>query len=90
MERTAAGKAAAQPVRQSQSAIPLGLAAKGEPLTVLSIRGRDDSRRFLEDLGFVEGSEIQVVSEMNGSLIVDVKGSRIALGRDMAMRIMVA
>ena len=46
-------------------------------------------RRFLESLGFVAGSIVSVVSEMNGNVIVNVKGSRVAISREMANKIMV-
>ena len=53
------------------------------------IRGRDETKRFLASLGFVEGSSIVVVSEMCGSLIVNVKDTRVALSKGMAGKIMV-
>ena len=46
-------------------------------------------RHFLKSLGFVEGGEVTVVSEMGGNLIVNVKDTRIALSKSMAGRIMV-
>ena len=44
---------------------------------------------FLENLGFVAGSEITVLSTMNGNVIVNIKDSRIAINKDMARHIMV-
>ena len=49
----------------------------------------DGSKRFLASLGFVVGSSIIVVSEMGGSLIVNVKDTRVALSKGMASKIMV-
>ena len=46
-------------------------------------------RRFLESLGFVTGSIVSVVSEMNGNVIVNVKGSRVAISKEMANKIMI-
>lgn len=69
--------------------MPLNLAAAGETITVKRIRGKDDTRRFLSNLGFVEGGSVTVISEMGENLIVNVKDTRIALSRDMASRIMV-
>ncbi len=53
------------------------------------VGGREDTKRFLENLGFVPGCSVTVVSEMNGNVIVNVKDARVAIGKDMANRIMV-
>ncbi len=70
-------------------AMPLSLAGRDEERTVCSIRGKDDTRRFLTNLGFVEQAQVRVVSELDGNLIVAVKGARVAVSRSMANRIMV-
>ena len=69
--------------------MPLTMAPSGQVHTVQRITGRDEIRRFLASLGFVEGGEVTVVSEMGGNLIVNVKDTRIALSKSMAGRIMV-
>ena len=69
--------------------MPLTMAASGEINTVKRIQGKDETKRFLESLGFVEGGEVQVISEISGNLIVNVKDSRVAIGKDMAGRIMI-
>lgn len=53
------------------------------------IGGREETRRFLENLGFVTGGIVTVVSEIGGNMIVNVKDSRVAIGKDMANKIMV-
>lgn len=50
---------------------------------------KNETRQFLEKLGFVVGGEVTVVSEINGNMIVNVKDSRVAIGKDMAAKIMV-
>jgi len=60
----------------------------GEPFTIKRIGGKE-VKRHLEELGFVVGGVVTVVSEINGSLIVNVKESRVAIGKDMASKIMV-
>ncbi|MEJ8751881.1 FeoA family protein [Lagierella sp. ICN-221743] len=50
---------------------------------------REDNDRHLSNLGFVEGAKIMVVSEQGGNLIVKVKGSRVAIGKDIAKKIIV-
>lgn len=77
------------PPKSSSGCAPLAMASSGVPLQVVSIHGKDDTRHFLAQLGFVEGSEVSVVSQMAGNLIVEVKGSRLAISKPMAMRVMV-
>lgn len=69
--------------------MPLSMIQAGQPGTVKKVGGREDTRRFLENLGFVMGAIVTVISEMNGSLIVNVKDSRVAIGKDMANKIIV-
>lgn len=69
--------------------MPLTMAKTGEPLTIKKIGGKDDTRKFLESLGFVAGGAVTVISDIQGSVIVNVKDSRVAIGKDMAMKVMV-
>ncbi len=70
--------------------LPLLLAEKGSSLRIGRITGREKTRRFLKNLGFSEGEVITVVSDMNGSLIVKIKDSRVALGKDVTGHILVS
>ena len=69
--------------------MPLTMAKQGETVTIRKITGKDEVRQHLAELGFVVDGEVTVVSELGGNLILQVKDSRIALDRTMAMRIMV-
>ncbi len=69
--------------------MPLTMAKPGETVTVLRITGKDQVRQHLAELGFVVDSDVTVVSELGGSLILQVKESRVALDRDMANRILI-
>ena len=69
--------------------MPLSFSPAGSVVSIKAIRGKDETRRFLESLGFVVGSDVTVVSELGGNLIVNVKESRVALSRAMANRILV-
>lgn len=69
--------------------MPLTMVKEGEPNVIKRIGGKEDTRRFLENLGFVSGGTVTVVSMINGNMIVNVKDSRVAIGRDMACHIMV-
>ena len=69
--------------------MPLSLANTGEQNVVKRVGGKEDTRRFLENLGFVVGSTVTVVSEAQGNMIVNIKNSRVAIGKDMPNNIMV-
>lgn len=69
--------------------MPLTMAQEGAPSVIKKIGGREETRRFLENLGFVPGGTVTVISEMGGNIIVNVKDSRVAIGKDMANKIMV-
>ena len=69
--------------------MPLSMVKEGEPSIIKKVGGKEETRKFLENLGFVTGGEVTVVSEIEGNLIVNVKDSRVAIGKDMANKIMV-
>ena len=69
--------------------MPLTMAEIGQKKLIKQINGKDDTRKFLENLGFVEGAEVSVVAELAGNMIINVKDYRIALGKSMANRIIV-
>ena len=69
--------------------MPLTMVNTGEQNTIKKVGGKDEVRQFLENLGFVVGGVVTVVSDIGGNLIVNVKDSRVAIGKDMACKIMV-
>lgn len=69
--------------------MPLALAAVGEENTVKRVGGSPEVKKHLENLGFVAGSEITVINEIAGNIIVRVKDARVAISREMAQKIMV-
>ena len=69
--------------------LPLTMANPGEPVTIKKIGGKAETKKFLETLGFVVGGVVTVVSEISGNMIVNVKDSRVAIGKDLANKIMV-
>ena len=69
--------------------MPLAMAQRGKVETIKKINGTDEVKRFLESLGFVVGSEVMVVSELSGNMIVNIKDSRVAISKAMATRIFV-
>ena len=69
--------------------MPLLLAGVGEDNIIWKVGGNQETKKHLEDLGFVVGGTVTVVSEINGNLIVKVKDSRVAISREMAGKIMI-
>lgn len=69
--------------------MPLTMAKAGYTVTIQKITGKDEVRLHLAELGFVVDSQVTVVNEIAGNLIVQVKESRLALDKTMANRIMV-
>lgn len=69
--------------------MPLTMAAIGEENTIKRIGGKEDTKKFLENLGFIAGGTVTIISEISGNMILNVKDSRVALGKDMANKIMV-
>jgi len=69
--------------------MPLIFAKAGEQNEIKKVGGKNDTRQFLEKLGFVPGGVVTVISESGGNLIVNIKDSRVAIGKDMAAKIFV-
>ena len=69
--------------------MPLTMARVGEANTIKRIGVKDKCKKFLENLGFVPGGSVTIVSEVGGNMILNVKDSRVALGKDMANKIMI-
>lgn len=69
--------------------MPLTMADSGEELMIRKVGGSPETRKFLESLGFVAGGTVTIVNEIGGNVIVNVKESRVAVSREMAMKIMV-
>lgn len=69
--------------------IPLNLSTVGKTNTIKRIYGKPEAKKHLENLGFVVGGNVQIVSTLAGNIIVNVKEARVAIGEDMARKIMV-
>lgn len=69
--------------------MPLTLAAIGENHIIKRVGGSPEVKKHLEDLGFVVGSTVLVINTIGGNLILKVKEARVAISREMAMKIMV-
>ena len=69
--------------------MPLTMAKIGEESSIKKVGGKEEVRQFLENLGFVPGSHVTVITEIGGNVIVNIKESRVAISKEMAVKIMV-
>lgn len=69
--------------------MPLSFAGVGEENIIKKVGGKPEVKAHLENLGFVAGGTVSIVNEMGGNLIVNVKGSRVAISKEMAQKIMI-
>ena len=75
--------------KEGENMMPLTLTDVGQEQIVRRIGGNDEVRRHLENLGFVAGSAVTLISALGGNVIVKVKESRVAISAEMARKIMV-
>ena len=68
--------------------MPLTLVQTGEENMIRKVGGKPEVKRHLENLGFVPGGRVTVISTIGGNLIVNVKDARVAISREMAQKIM--
>lgn len=69
--------------------MPLTMATPGEENMIKKVGGNPETKKFLENLGFVAGGTVTIINEIAGNMIVNVKEARVAVSKEMAMKIMV-
>ena len=69
--------------------MPLRMQREGDTAVIQRVGGKEEVRRHLENMGFVPGAEITVISINGGNVIVNVKETRVAISKEMANKIMV-
>lgn len=69
--------------------MPLMMAKTGENHSIKRIGGKAETKQHLENLGFVIGAPITIITQLGGNVIVNIKESRVAISREMASKIMV-
>ncbi len=69
--------------------MPLSMVGDGEEFLIKKINGKEEVRRFLENLGLVAGAQVSLISKICGNVIVQVKDSRVAISKEMAQKIIV-
>lgn len=67
--------------------MPLSFLRSGDRARIAKVRGKGEVHHHLENLGFVEGADVYVVSEQGGNLIIEIKGTQVALDRSIASKI---
>ena len=80
----------ASSVGASCQPMPLAFLRRGDTAQVVRVRGKGDVHHHLENLGFVEGAKVSVVSEQAGNFIVEIKGASVALDKSVAAKIIVS
>lgn len=75
--------------KKEDECMPLTMMNPGEEKVIKKVGGKDETRKFLESIGFVIGGMVTVISKIQGNVIVNVKDSRVAIGEDMARKILV-
>ncbi|MBQ9066706.1 MAG: ferrous iron transport protein A [Clostridia bacterium] len=69
--------------------MPLNYAEIGQDNIIKKVGGNPETRKHLENLGFVVGANVKVINALQGNLIVNVKEARVAISEEMARKIMV-
>ena len=69
--------------------MPLTMLNPGESASIVRVGGNEETKRFLENLGFVARSEVKVISSNEGNIIAQIKESRVAVSKGIANKIMV-
>ena len=69
--------------------MPLAFADIGVAYTIQRVSGKPETRQHLENLGFIAGSPVEIISMVNGNLIVKIKECRVAISQELAQKIMI-
>ena len=69
--------------------MPLSYANPGEESVIRKIGGSPEVKKHLENLGFVVGGNVTVITALDGNVIVRVKEARVAINDEMARKIMI-
>lgn len=77
----------AQAAGASCHQVPLSFLRSGEQAYVVKVRGKEELQRHLENMGFVAGAQVKAVSQSAGNMIVEIKGTQIALSQQVALKV---
>lgn len=70
--------------------MPIFAAPVGVDLKVTKVLADEKTKSHLENLGILAGSSVMLVSQSNGNIIVKIKDGRVAINKQLAMKILVA
>ena len=69
--------------------MPLTMLSSGRDARIIACNTEGPTKKFLEALGIMPGVTISVISRIKGNLIVSVKGTRLALNKGIANKLLV-
>lgn len=69
--------------------MPLSLAGIGQENMIKKVGGKPEIKKHLENLGFIAGGYVTIISTLGGNIIVNVKETRVAISSEMASKIIV-
>jgi ferrous iron transport protein A len=69
--------------------LPLTYVKTGDYAKVIKVGGRPDAKKHLADLGFVDGTVMNIISSHDGDIILNIKNSRLAVTKEMSEKIMI-
>ncbi|MAF85247.1 MAG: ferrous iron transport protein A [Dehalococcoidales bacterium] len=70
--------------------LPLAMTAPGELVTISEISAGPGLQKKLADMGFTPGVQMRVINvQAPGPVLIDLRGSRVALGQGIAQKIAV-
>lgn len=70
--------------------MPIVIAPLNTILTVVKVNADEKTKKHLESLGVFINGKLTVIASNGGNVIIEVKGVRLALNRDVATKIFVA
>ena len=65
-----------------QGAMPISMATVGTAYTIKKISGNTEVRSHLKSMGFNEGTEVKLITQLDGDVIIHVKESRVRIRQD--------
>ena len=69
--------------------MPIYLAEPKQELTIRQVTGTDKVRKHLSNLGFIVGASVMLINRVDDNVIVKIKGVSLAIGRELAKRVLV-
>lgn len=68
----------------------LAFAPFGKEVTIVKIMADNKTKKHLENLGVIVGGNVTSIMDHNGSVILKIRDTRLALNKALALKIQVA